>query len=79
MLADYPQILVIDDSEFNLFAIDSILTSMFMLPSDTAHSGEKGLELIQARAKSNQPMYKLILLDFFIIPGWNGPETADQI
>ena len=78
-LAPETQILVIDDSEFNLFAIASILSGMFQLPSDTANSGEKGLELIQARAKSGQPMYKLILLDFFIVPGWNGPETADQI
>ena len=73
------KILIIDDSEFNLFAMQSVLTGMFELNSDTVDSGEKALELIKSRESKGQVPYTLILLDFFMMPGWNGPETANQI
>ena len=59
--------------------------STFRIPSHSAMSGEKALELLEFRLNQAEAVvdsvlspYKLILLDFSM-PGMSGPETAREI
>ena len=57
--------------------------SAFEIPSDSATSGKKALELFEKRLQAlaldnTQPPYKLILLDYNM-PGMSGPQTAHNM
>ena len=75
--------LIVDDEKMNLFVIESVLKSNFDLDCDQASTGEKALELVSERLKVAKeglaPMYKLILLDYDLGNGLNGPEVAQAI
>lgn len=80
---EFAEVLIIDDQQFNLFAMQGQL-SQFRVASDTAMSGEKALELLGERLKAlvegdiTKPLYKLIVIDYSM-PGLSGPETAREM
>ena len=67
----------------NIFVIDSVLKSNFDIDSDQASSGAQAVELVSARLELAKlgliPMYRLILLDYDLGNGLNGPEVAQAI
>ena len=75
--------MIVDDEKMNIFVIDSVLKSNFDIDSDQASSGAQAVELVSARLELAKlgliPMYRLILLDYDLGNGLNGPEVAQAI
>ena len=71
--------MIIDDQAFILDIMQSILSSSYSIESDKAESGKLGLEKVKERLESDDEMYRLIIIDYCMDPGWNGPETTVQI
>ena len=60
------------------------LLELKALSCDTAQSGNSAIELIKsrielARADKKIPMYKLILLDYSLGDGFDGPDVASTL
>ena len=79
------QILLVDDQEFNLQALEIILKYNCKVDTDKicvkARSGKKAIDIIKEDMINNKYIsssYKLILLDYEM-PEMNGPETCRQI
>ncbi|CDW71304.1 multi-sensor hybrid histidine kinase [Stylonychia lemnae] len=78
------QILVVDDTVFNIEIIKIMLEQIFDLQCDVAFSGHQALQVVQKRvdqmryAPQNVPMYNLILMDINM-SGWDGVKTTKKI
>ena len=71
-------VLIVDDNSFNIVAIQSLI-EQFNLQSDYCNDGLEAIKLVQARANDpNQPMYKLILMDYSM-PECDGPTATAAI
>lgn len=78
---DFAYILAVDDSTFNLEALQLILNIHFKSEVDTAVSGKKSLLLVEERLKKEargEKPYKLIFMDYSM-PDMNGLETSKRI
>ena len=69
--------LIVDDSPMNLLALGSIV-SEFALHCDEAADGNEAIDRARRRLLSNQPFYKLILMDYSM-PDCDGPTAAAAI
>ena len=56
-------VLIVDDCCFNLSATASLFMQ-FNLKCDTCNNGQEAISLVKARQESDEPMYKLILMDY---------------
>ena len=56
-------VLVVDDCNFNLCAVESLLLQ-FDVICDTCNDGMEAIDLVKARLESGEAMYKLILMDY---------------
>jgi len=70
-------ILIVDDDSFNIVAIQSLL-QQFNLKSDYCNDGKEAIEMVKKRLKSDDPMYKLILMDYSM-PDCDGPQATYAI
>ena len=70
-------ILIVDDDSFNIVAIQSLL-QQFNLKSDYCNDGKEAIEMVKKRSKSDDPMYKLILMDYSM-PDCDGPQATYAI
>ena len=82
--ATAPQVLIVDDTPFNIVALEAMLTSL-NIKVETCFSGQEAIQLVQQRLlqlqkknSSSLEMYKLILLDYSM-PELDGPSTAKEI
>eukprot|EP00347_Sterkiella_histriomuscorum_P004472 403360335 len=83
---DFADILIVDDTVFNVEIIKMILKSIFNLSSDSAYNGNQAIEAVQKRqhlmqnnhSSSNISQYKLILMDINMA-GLDGVETTKII
>ena len=71
--------LIVDDSQINIVAINALLQGALDIPTDYALSGSITLEKVKRRVEDvlsgRGQMFKLLLLDFSM-PGMDGPEVA---
>ncbi|CDW71973.1 multi-sensor hybrid histidine kinase [Stylonychia lemnae] len=79
----YPQILIVDDTVFNVEILSIILKDMFKLESDKAFCGNQAIKMIQERAElqdmdNRVQMYKFILMDINM-PGMDGVQATKTI
>ena len=62
-----PSILVVDDTEFNIYALKTILLAMYGIEADEAQNGQIALEMVKGRLKRScqcqDRCYKLIFMD----------------
>lgn len=72
----YPDILVVDDSEFNRLVLIKLLEAM-NIPADEASSGLRALSLIRFKAARNH-YYRLILMDMEM-PEMDGITATQEI
>ena len=80
-----PQVLIVDDTPFNIVALEAMLTSL-NIKVETCFSGQEAIQLVQQRLllpqgkknPSSPQMFKLILLDYSM-PELDGPSTAKEI
>ena len=76
------QILIVDDQEFNIKAIEIIFKYKLKINFEnicvSALSGQKALELVQKKVNQDKESFKLILMDYEM-PELNGPQTTDLI
>eukprot|EP00347_Sterkiella_histriomuscorum_P004893 403358685 len=80
---DLADILIVDDTVFNVEIIKMILKNIFSLSSDQAYSGIQAIEAVQKRkqliqnnhSSDNISQYKLILMDINMA-GLDGVETT---
>ncbi|CDW77828.1 multi-sensor hybrid histidine kinase [Stylonychia lemnae] len=78
-LEDNIEVLIVDDTNFNLEVLQMMLQSQFNLMSEIAFSGEEALQKIQERVfNNNLPCYKLIIMDINM-PGMDGVTCTQQI
>lgn len=80
-------VLIIDDQYYYTFALQEQLSNL-KIDSQTANSGEKGLEILEQRLADIMtpmsgdlvvpPAFKLILCDFSM-PGMSGPEMVRRM
>ena len=86
-LASCAEVLIVDDSDFIVFALQEQF-NLLNVRVDVCSSGHEALQRILARLPSEQllnnnqktlPMYRLILLDFSMPGGLDGPSTASEI
>ena len=73
-----PQVLVVNDSPFINLSVDLSLNQLFRVPTETVESGQVCLKMIKRRLEQNTPMYKLVLLDYYM-PEMNGDEVTKKI
>ena len=74
---DQASVLITDDNSFNQFALQTLL-QQFNLSGDLASNGFEAIEMIEARLKSDFPMYSLILMDYSM-PDMDGLTCSAQI
>jgi CheY-like chemotaxis protein len=70
-----PQILIVDDNDFNSFTLKELINMSFKLESDTSLNGKEALERVRER-KCCQ--YKLIFMDC-MMPIMDGFEATREI
>ena len=75
-------VLIVDDEPINILAISSML-ELKQIPHETALNGDQALQKIRERLTQVQngtdAMYKLILLDYSLGSGMDGPEVSREI
>ena len=78
-------ILIVDDEEFNLNALEIMLKYNLNVNIEKictkARSGQEAIDLIKKNVESQNSTrcsYKLILIDYEM-PGMNGPEATNKI
>ena len=69
--------LIVDDAPMNLFALNTTVSACG-LSCDEANDGNVAIELAKKRLISQQPFYKLILMDYSM-PECDGPTAAAVI
>ena len=70
-------IIIAEDCEFNLTALNCILQT-FNLKADLVMNGRDALNAVVNRLNQGAEMYKLIVLDF-CMPELDGPQAASKI
>ena len=70
-------LLIVDDNSFNICALESLF-SQFNFECDSCVDGREAIKLVQARCESNDPMYKLILMDYSM-PNCDGTKATSEI
>ena len=70
-------VLLVDDQQFNLFAMQSMFESLGV-SAEICLSGDLAIEMLAQRFENDQPLYKLIFLDYSM-PMKDGPQTASEI
>ena len=65
------QVLIVDDNMFNICAVECLF-AQFNFECDSCVDGKEAIKLVRARCESDEPMYKLILMDYSM-PDCNGP------
>ena len=74
-----PQILIVDDSFYNVYALQEIFSSFTqMCIIDKALSGDEAIFKINQRYKLNKRQYNLILIDINM-PVKSGEETVQEL
>ena len=67
-------VLIVDDSHLNVIAMNNVV-NLFDIYPDLASDGLEAIELVKQRLKSNQPMYKMMLIDY-CMPHMDAPNTV---
>eukprot|EP00347_Sterkiella_histriomuscorum_P017836 403347790 len=77
---DHAQILIVDDSMFNLITLELILSQMFQVKCDKAFNGLEAVNLYQKNLEMDccDKKYKLVLMDLNM-PIMDGYESTKQI
>ena len=71
-------VLVADDCPFNIFAMQGLLEQL-NVQAEFVTNGEEAVQAVRKRlSNSNNPMYKLIMMDFSM-PIMNGPDATRKI
>ena len=82
MLQKGATVLIVDDEPINILAISSML-EVQEISNETALNGDEAIEKIRERLTHVQnktdEMYKLILLDYSLGQGMDGPEVSSMI
>ena len=74
---DLSQIMVVDDDAINIIVLQQMLTDQ-NFDSDRAMSGDEALNMIKARVKQKQTMYKLLFVDYSM-PEMDGPTFTREL
>ena len=74
---DQASVLITDDNQFNQLALSTLL-QQFNLSGDLSSDGFEAIEMIEARLKSDLPMYGLILMDYSM-PDMDGLTCSARI
>mmetsp|Transcript_1203 Transcript_1203/g.2201 ORF Transcript_1203/g.2201 Transcript_1203/m.2201 type:complete len:151 (+) Transcript_1203:305-757(+) len=72
------QILIVDDTVFNIQIQQMILLSNYKITADQAISGEEALVKCQQKVSKGVDAYKFIIMDINM-PGMDGVETTQKI
>ena len=72
------QILIVDDSCFNILALQGLIRLKFDLPIDSATDGQEALQKIMDKYRLTGCTYRLILMDYSM-PNMDGPSSAKKI
>ena len=76
--ANLPQVLIVDDTVFNLQILSMIFQTQFKIKVDQAVDGEEAVMKCQKRIENKEPAYRLIVMDINM-PGIDGVVTTAKI
>ena len=76
------KVLIVDDEPINILAISSLL-EIQQISSETAEDGNEAIEKVKERIEKVQSnmdtMYEVILLDYSLGGGMDGPEVCRKL
>ena len=76
------RILIVDDTEFNIIPIKSMLVSIYKVPVETANNGKIAVDMykeaVNRECRCEQRAYKLIIMDLGM-PVMGGEEATIEI
>lgn len=72
------QILIVDDTAFNIEIVEMMIQFNFGLSCDSAISGIQAIEKIKKRIQRGKDVYRLILMDINM-PVIDGGETVKRL
>ena len=62
MSEPYGQILIVDDVQFNLLTLQSLLRR-YSLKVDLAHDGQEAIDKVREKYENSDNLYKIIFMD----------------